>query len=215
MLTSTMEKPMIRRIVLALVLSLAAGPALAQQKIGGPLGRALDKAGVQPLGAPSAAGSDERSGQSSASSLSTSNPLAKPLQDLATFITSDATAAITLSTAIPELQDPNGGACWVGFETAAKVFTAHPVPLTLHAMTDVEALRLLIMASNKLCANAACTVVFADLSNVAQTASPIPLPIPSLQALCSKIAQLSPPIPGLPAIVSPAEPITPSAAPKP
>ena len=152
---------MIRALTLAAGLLLA-GPALAQNKIGGPVGRALDRAGVQPLGAPQAAGADERSGQT-LSALSTSNPLAKPLQDLATFISSDATAAIALSTAIPELQDPNGGACWVGFETAAKVFTAHPVPLTLHAMTDVEALRLLIMASNKLCANAACTVVFADL----------------------------------------------------
>jgi hypothetical protein len=194
---------------------LAPGSALAQTKVAAPrlpltgdVGADIEAAKVRQQA--------QAGGIQTRSSLSTDNPLAKPLQDLATFISSDATAAIALSTAIPELQDPNGGACWVGFEIAAKVFTAHPVPLTLHAMTDVEALRLLIMASNKLCANAACTVVFADLANVAQTASPVPLPIPSLQQLCSRIAQISPPIPGLPAIVAPVDIVPPVApAPKP
>jgi hypothetical protein len=197
---------MIRAFVLTAVLLLA-WPALAQQR-GAPVPRPAPQADPVFTGdivKDTQAAKARLAGQSTTSALSTSNPLSKPLQDLAAFISSDASAAIALSTAIPELQDPNGGACWVGFETAAKVFTAHPVPLTLQAMTDVEALRLLIMASNKLCANAACTVVFADLANVAQTASPVPLPIPSLQQLCSKIAQISPPIPGLPAISAPVE----------
>jgi hypothetical protein len=165
-----------------------------QPKIGGPVGRVLDK--VQGVNAP-----EERVNVGTQSNLlEAKNPLAKPLQDLADFINGDALGAIKLATEIPELQDPNGAACWSGFQTATKVFTAHPVPLTLKLMTDHEALRLLIMSANRLCANTACTVVFADAANIAQTASPIPLPIPSLQGLCSKIAQLAPPIPGLPAI---------------
>jgi hypothetical protein len=125
------------------------------------------------------------------------NPLAKPLQDLATFISGDAQGASALAVAIPELQDLNGKACWDAMQLATKVFDAHPVPATLKLMTDHEALRLLIMATNKLCVNTACTVVFADAANIAQTASPIPVPIPSLQSLCSKVAELAPTIQGL------------------
>lgn len=120
-----------------------------------------------------------------------SNALAKPFQDLAAFLSSDAAAAITLSTQIPALQDGHGQQCWMAMATAGDVFKAHPVPVTLKVMTDVEALRLLAMTANNLCANVHCTQVFADLTSMAQAASPTPLPIPGLHDLCSKIPQIA------------------------
>ena len=117
--------------------------------------------------------------------------LAKPFQDLAAFIKSDAQGAITLSTQISALQDGHGQQCWIAMSTAGDVFNAHPVPLTLKAMTDLEALRLLEVATNNLCSNVHCTQVFADLSALAQAVSPIPLAIPTLHDLCGKIPQVA------------------------
>jgi hypothetical protein len=125
------------------------------------------------------------------------NPLAGPLTDLANFIGGDATGAEALAMEIPELPDVNGAACWRAMEIAAKVFKAHPVPGTLQLMTDHEAVRLLVMAANRLCQNTACSIVFSDAAIVTQTASPIPIVVPSLQSLCSKVATLAPPIAGL------------------
>lgn len=117
--------------------------------------------------------------------------LAKPFQDLANFINSDAIGAAQLAIAIPELQDGTGLTCWNAFQTAGKVFKAHPVPLTFKAMTDFQALRLIVMATNKLCDEPACTIVFSDGVNIAQAAAPIALPvIPSLSQLCSKVAHI-------------------------
>lgn len=131
--------------------------------------------------------------------------LAKPFNDLADFLQSDAAPAAALSTAIPDLQDGHGQQCWMAMGTAASVFKAHPVPLTLRAMTDFEALRLLGMAANRLCANTHCTVVFADATSMAQAASPIPLIIPSLHDLCAKVPQVSlaPAVPAAPPATSP------------
>ena len=141
--------------------------------------------------------------------------LAKPFQDLADFIAGDIEAAANLAVEIPELQDTNGQACWTAMGAAGKVFKAHPVPVTFRAATDIQALRLLILTTNKLCANPACTIVFSDLANVAQTASPLPLPIPSISQLCSKIAQLAPMLPAsaLPASALPASALPASALP--
>ena len=126
--------------------------------------------------------------------------LSKPFVDIANFINSDAVGAATLSVEIPTLQDTNGQACWAAMQEAGAIFKAHPVPLTGSAMTDIEALRLLAMTTNKLCANAACTVVFADVSNIATAAiGTVPnmsaINIPSLQSLCAKVPQIAPMLP--------------------
>jgi hypothetical protein len=118
------------------------------------------------------------------------NALAGPFQAIADLISSDSDAAIALSTSIPELQDGNGQQCWMAMRSFGAVLKAHPVPLTLKAQTDMEALRLLTMAANKLCSNTACTQVFADLTNGAQTVTGSPLGIPSLNGLCSKVPQI-------------------------
>ena len=117
--------------------------------------------------------------------------LAKPFQDLAAFLGSDATGAAALSTQITALQDGHGQQCWLAMATAGAVFKAHPVPVTFKVMTDVEALRLLAMTANNLCVNVHCTQVFADLSSMAQAASPTPLSLPSLHDLCIKIPQIA------------------------
>jgi hypothetical protein len=119
--------------------------------------------------------------------------LAKPFQDLATFIGEDADGAIALSTAIPALQDGHGQQCWMATKQFAEVIKAHPVPLTLKVSTDLEALRLLMMASNNLCANVHCTQVFGDLATGIAQLAPLnaSIPIPSLHDLCAKIPQVA------------------------
>lgn len=137
--------------------------------------------------------------------------LAKPFTDLANFINSDAIAAAQLAIAIPELQDGHGQQCWLAMGQFTAVLKAHPIPLTLRAMDDLEALRLAAMAANNICKNASCTQVFADLANGIQQVAPVSLgiPIPSLNALCSKVPVVTvvPPVP-MPA-VAPAAPTNP------
>jgi len=124
--------------------------------------------------------------------------LAKPFNDLADFINTDAADAATLATAIPGLQDGHGQQCWMAMGQFTAVLKAHPIPITLHAATDLEAFRLANMAANNLCSNVHCTQVFSDLSNaVQQVAGQIGgaivsggLQIPSLNSLCSKVPQV-------------------------
>ena len=117
--------------------------------------------------------------------------LAKPFKDLANFIGEDANQAIALSTAIPDIQDGHGQQCWMAMAQFGEIVKAHPVPLTFHAINDYENLRLLAIATNNLCSNVHCTQVFADASAMAQAASPVPLPIPSLHDLCTKVPQIA------------------------
>ena len=173
------------RKALALALCLVAIPALAQSPRPKPhiTGNPIEdiKADIQ----------DANGSTAALGSSALTNALAKPFQDLANFLSSDAASAIALSTQIPSLQDGHGQQCWMAMATAGDVFKAHPVPVTLKAMTDVEALRLLAMTANNLCSNVHCTQVFADLTSMAQAASPVTLPIPGLHDLCSKIPQIA------------------------
>jgi hypothetical protein len=133
--------------------------------------------------------------------------LAKPFQDLATFIGNDDTAAVALSTAIPSLQDGHGQQCWMAMQQFSAVVKAHPVPITLKIATDLEALRLSMMAANNLCANPHCTQVFADLSNGVQKLAVGlggNIPIPSLNAICSQVPQIAVAAP----VTVPAAPVT-------
>lgn len=133
--------------------------------------------------------------------------LAKPFQDIADFIGEDADAAIALSTVIPNLQDGHGQQCWIAMKSFGDIIKAHPIPITLHIINDYESLRLLGIATNNLCSNVHCTQVFADFTGMAQAASPMPLAIPSLHDLCTKVPQI--------AVVAPVAPVTtpPAAAP--
>lgn len=134
--------------------------------------------------------------------------LAKPFQDIAAFIGEDADQAVALSTAIPEIQDGHGQQCWMAMTSFGSVIKAHPVPITFHVMNDYETLRLLAIATNRLCSNVHCTQVFADASAMAQAASPIPLVIPTLHDLCTKVPQIAvvapAPAPATPAAPAPA-----------
>lgn len=144
------------------------------------------------------------------STASTSNPLdqaiaalAKPFQDIANFIGEDADGAIALATVIPEIQDGHGQQCWMAMASFGKIVKAHPVPLTFHVITDFETLRLLAIATNNLCTNVHCTQVFADGTSMAQAASPVPLMVPTLHDLCTKVPQI--------AVVAPVSVLAPSA----
>lgn len=117
--------------------------------------------------------------------------IAKPFLDIAKFIGDDADGAIALATAVPEIQDGHGQQCWMAMASFGRIVKAHPVPLTLRVMTDLEALRLLGIAANNLCINVHCTQVFADQEAMIQAASPIPLVLPSLHDLCTKVPQIA------------------------
>lgn len=136
--------------------------------------------------------------------------IAKPFNDLADFIASDATEAIALSTAVPALQDGHGQACWTEMKTFTEVIKAHPIPLTFKLMKDIEAIRLAAMAANRICGNASCQVVFTDLRNQFLAANPIRLGpltdmmLPTLTDLCSKVPQISVMAPTLPIVPLPA-----------
>lgn len=133
--------------------------------------------------------------------------LSKPMQDLANFIAAGFDDAVTLSTAVPELQDGNGQACWSMMSNYSAVLKQHPIPLTLHAAADLEAIRLLNMAANKICQNSACTQVFTDAGNLVNAAMPTGMPLPNLTALCSKVPEI--------AVVAPAVVTSPSPSPTP
>lgn len=107
---------------------------------------------------------------------------------IATFISNlaDISGAISLSTSVPGLQDPVGNACWQQFSGIGALIKAHPLPLNLKAASDLEALRLLNIGLNQVCANPNCSAMFQDAMNAATAISPVPLPI-SLASICSKI----------------------------
>jgi hypothetical protein len=117
--------------------------------------------------------------------------LAKPFKDIADFIGSDADGAVTLATVIPNIQDGHGQQCWIEMQSFGAIIKAHPVPITFHVVQDYETLRLLGIATNRLCTNVHCTQVFADFTAMAMAASPVPLPIPSLHDLCTKVPQIA------------------------
>ena len=108
---------------------------------------------------------------------------------IATFLNNlaDIGGAATLSTQIPGLQDPVGNACWTQLAPVQQLIKIHPLPLSLKAASDLEALRLAAIAMNQVCANPNCGQMFLDLTNAVSALSPIPMPI-SLASLCSKIA---------------------------
>lgn len=182
------------RIILALVLIAGITPAIAQTPtpkprpgLTGNIVNDINAARNAPAAPGAPRGADDHT---------LYNLIAEPFQKLADFINGDLVGAAQLSVAVPELQDGTGLACWTAMQTAGRALKAHPVPLTLQAATDLQSLRLNVMAANKLCDEPACTVVFSDGINIVQAAAPISLPaLPSLSALCSKIAhiKLSPP----------------------
>lgn len=173
-----------------LLTALASWPAHAQLAVTGNVAKdlAADRANI----AKRAAGTATTAAADTAESLMAT--LAKPFQDLANFIGEDADGAIALSTAVPALQDGHGQQCWMATKQFSDVVKAHPVPLTLKLETDLEALRLLMIAGNNLCANVHCTQVFSDLATgIQQLAVGIgsSIPVPSLHDICAKIPQIA------------------------
>jgi hypothetical protein len=173
------------KLALILVALLIAGPAMAQTPRPRP---ALTGDIVKDI----ATATGKSTATSSSSTLDNiATILAKPFQDIATFIGADADAAVSLSTAIPALQDGHGQQCWIAMKSFGDIIKAHPVPITFHVINDYETLRLLGIATNNLCSNVHCTQVFADATAMAQAASPMPLAIPSLHDLCTKVPQIA------------------------
>ena len=111
--------------------------------------------------------------------------------DLADWIGGDLAAAEALAIQNPNVQDWTGYACWKSAENFSAVLKAHPVPLTLKAATDAEALRLAVSAAKTLCQTSACQTVSGDLlGGIAQMGLGLPPPI-TLQTLCAKIPSIT------------------------
>lgn len=117
-------------------------------------------------------------------------PLVKAFNDIAAYIGADIDGAVRLSIAT-DIKDGNGEQCLIALRAFGKVLKAHPVPATLNVAQDLEALRLLAISANKLCADSHCTQVFADVSNAVQTVSGGSIPVPTLNSLCSKVPQVA------------------------
>jgi hypothetical protein len=128
--------------------------------------------------------------------------------------------AVALATAVPGVQDTVGAACWASFGNLSAVMKAHPLPLTLNAPADIQALRLVQIALNQVCANPNCGQVWTDAQNSVQALSLVPIPL-SLPDLCAKVpaigtqaaAATAPVQPAANALGAPAASAAPAAAP--
>lgn len=167
-------------VAFALSFLLAGTPAMAQGVKLGPIGQKVVNDITGTVATKSATALD-----------SIATVLTKPFQDIADFIGADADGAISLATVIPNLQDGHGQQCWIAMKSYGDIIKAHPIPVTFHIINDYESLRLLGIATNNLCSNVHCTQVFADFTAMAQAASPMPLAIPSLHDLCTKVPQIA------------------------
>ena len=156
-----------KRILILALATLLAGPALAQTPKPRPLTGNLFN--------------DIQNGASTAIA-------AKQTQDITQFLVdlADISGAITLSQQIPALQDPVGNACWLQFNGIGELLKIHPSPLNLKLASDWEALRLLAIGLNQVCANPNCGQMFVDATNAVGALAPIQNGI-SLASICSKI----------------------------
>ncbi len=132
-----------------------------------------------------------------------------PIGQIAGIFASDVKAAEALAISIPDLQDGNGAACWTAGADLAAVVKAHPDPLTGRGLTDLEAMRLSMAATEKICSNPACNQVFAELANGVAQMGLISLPVPSLSSLCAKVPHVS-----MVAPPAPVAPVPPASAPE-
>lgn len=102
------------------------------------------------------------------------------------WISADIDGAISLATAIPDLQDPNGAACWKAFKGIGEVINAHPLPVTLKLASDVQSARLIAISLKKVCSEPACAQVWLDLQNQIAALAPMGVPF-TLTSLCAKV----------------------------
>lgn len=138
-----------------------------------------------------------------------------PLVAIANWFSGDAQSAVALAYQFPSLPDGNGAACWTAGAQLGAIMKAHPSLLTGKAMTDIQALRLAVMAARQICNNQACQTVAAEsasaLKKVVQ-ALPVNVKLPTQNAFidaCDDIPTLaSAPLP----TPSPTPATTPAAA---
>lgn len=110
--------------------------------------------------------------------------------DIANWVGGDLAAAQALATAT-KVKDWNGLACWNAAQNFSDVMKAHPVPVTLKAASDVEALRLAVSSAKSLCMEPSCIQLSADvLQGIAQMGIGIPPPV-TLETLCAKIPSIT------------------------
>ena len=93
-----------------------------------------------------------------------------------------------------------GNACWLQFNGIGELLKIHPSPLNLKLASDWEALRLLAIGLNQVCANPNCGQMFVDATNAVGALAPIQTGI-SLASICSKI-----PVVGTSAVATKAAP---------
>jgi hypothetical protein len=188
-----------RLILIAVALALIAAPAVAQTKRNAAPAPAEERVAIPrpPLCDPLnlIPGCKQDDGSIFSGGGKSQSPIAALIEML-----TDTDDAINLATSIPAVQDPVGGSCWKSFGGISAVSKAHPNLLTGKASADLEALRLVHIALNQVCANPNCGQMWNDLSNAVAALRPVPLPM-SLTSICAKIpvigtnaAQSAPPV---------------------
>ncbi len=109
-----------------------------------------------------------------------------PLNSLKTWASQDVDTAIAAAMKYSDVQDPVGAACFGQIKTLAQMIADHPLPLTLHAATDIEYTRLVQGEFNLLCRNPACAQVWSDMANNIKALEIAPLPF-SFTSICAKV----------------------------
>lgn len=108
------------------------------------------------------------------------------VQQVVDFLTADAPVAAAMATKYPNLQDPNGAACWTKAATLGDLIKDHPLILSGHPIADYEAARLFNIGLNQMCVNSACTQVFTDGGNLVSKIA-VGLPVPNFSQACNLI----------------------------
>jgi len=111
-------------------------------------------------------------------------------KDLIDYFTNGIDQALTMSTAVPSIQDGNGHDCAVAGQTLMSVLQVHPQIISGHIAADVEGLRITVVALQQICASHACQQVFSEADNAIATLG-VGITIPGFEALCAKLPNVA------------------------
>lgn len=112
------------------------------------------------------------------------------LNQIAAYVDNDLDAAITLSTSIPGMEDGNGHDCWVVSRGLGDVVRKHPLVLTAKAATDIQALRLAVVAARRICDASSCQKVSLDAATFVGTLG-VGIAINPLTSICTKVPNIA------------------------
>jgi len=90
------------------------------------------------------------------------------LTPLQKWVAEDYPNALAVTGAYADLPDQTLAACLPDFKPVTNILHDHPLPFTLHPLTDLAYARQVIARFNAACHNPACAQVFQDMQNAAK-----------------------------------------------